>query len=66
MDESCGSQWAPLKNGDESTYDPTYRHSRSLKTIAVSSPLDSGVIWVQKEKVWKGTLSYSYLSLIHI
>ncbi|KAJ8448608.1 LOW QUALITY PROTEIN: hypothetical protein Cgig2_010495 [Carnegiea gigantea] len=60
MDGSCGSQRAPLENGDESTYDPIYRRSRSLKTTAVSPPSDSRVIWVRKEKVRKGTPSYSY------
>ncbi|KAJ8436512.1 hypothetical protein Cgig2_003210 [Carnegiea gigantea] len=60
MDGSCGSQRAPLENGDESTYDPIYRRSNSLKTHAVSPPSDSRVIWVRKEKVQKRTLSYSY------
>ncbi|KAJ8441382.1 hypothetical protein Cgig2_009090 [Carnegiea gigantea] len=31
-----------------------------LKTLAVSPQLDSRVTWVRKEKVQKGTLSYSY------
>ena len=60
MDGSCGSQRAPLGNGDESTYDPIYRHSRSLKTIVVSPPSESRVIWVRKEKMRKGSLFYSY------
>ena len=57
MDGSCGSQRAPLENGDESTCDPIYRCSSSLKTIVIYPPLDSKVTWIQKEKVRKGTLS---------
>jgi len=60
MDGNCGSQMAPLKNGDESTYHSIYRRSSFLKTLVVSPPSNSRVTWVRKEKVRKGTLSYSY------
>ncbi|KAJ8421404.1 LOW QUALITY PROTEIN: hypothetical protein Cgig2_017481 [Carnegiea gigantea] len=60
MDGSCGSQRAPLESGDESSHDPIYRCSSSLKTLTVSPPVDSRITWIRKEKVQKGTLSYSY------
>ncbi|KAJ8423359.1 hypothetical protein Cgig2_011620 [Carnegiea gigantea] len=60
MDGSCGSQRAPRESGDESSHNPIYRRSSSLKTVTVSPPPDSRVIWIRKEKVRKGTLSHSY------
>ncbi|KAJ8444126.1 hypothetical protein Cgig2_005807 [Carnegiea gigantea] len=60
MDGSYGSQRASLKNGDESTNDLIYRRSSSLKTLTIFCTLNSKVTWVRKEKVGKGTRSYSY------
>ncbi|KAJ8424394.1 hypothetical protein Cgig2_006316 [Carnegiea gigantea] len=60
MDGNCGSQRVPLENGDESSHDPIYRRSFSLKTLTVSPPPYSKITWIRKEKVQKGTLSYSY------
>ena len=60
MDGSNGYQRAPLENGNESPNDPIYKRSTSLKTFVVSLPPDSRVTWVRKEKMRRGTLSYSY------
>ncbi|KAJ8443572.1 hypothetical protein Cgig2_020659 [Carnegiea gigantea] len=59
MDGSYGSQRAPLENGDESSHNPIYRRSLSLKTVTVSPPPNSRNTWIRKQKVRKGTLSYS-------
>ena len=60
MDGSDGYQRVLLENGDESPPDPIYRCSTSLKAFGVSSPPNSTVTWVRKEKMRRGTLSYSY------
>ncbi|KAJ8421595.1 hypothetical protein Cgig2_020963 [Carnegiea gigantea] len=60
MDGSCGSQRAPLENGDKSSHHPIYRRSSSLKTLTVAPPPDSRITWIRKGKVGKGTFSYSH------
>ena len=60
MDGSRGYQRLPLENGDESPHNPIYRRSSSLKTLTIFPILDSRITWITKEKVRKGTLSYSY------
>ncbi|KAJ8441383.1 hypothetical protein Cgig2_009091 [Carnegiea gigantea] len=60
MDGNYSSQRASLKNGDESTCHSIYRRSSFLKTLVVSPPSNFRVTWVRKQKVQKGTLSYSY------
>ena len=60
MDGSDGYQRILVESSHESPHDPIYRHSTSLKAFAVSPPPNSRVTWVRKEKLRRGTLSYSY------
>ncbi|KAJ8443569.1 hypothetical protein Cgig2_020656 [Carnegiea gigantea] len=56
MDGGYGSQRAPLENGDESSHNPIYKRSSSLKILTVSPLPNSRITWIRKEKVRKGTL----------